>query len=112
MRLAYSTWPEITDFIKHTSTIIIPIGSNEQHGPIGLLGTDWMCPEIIALAAEKMAQALDYRSRFPDGRIGADSSLATIAFGEKIIAASVAGLLKDVAEFSIDRKAVLQSSLS
>jgi len=55
MRLAYSTWPEITHFIEGCKTVIIPIGSNEQHGPIGLLGTDWMCPEIIALAAEKLA---------------------------------------------------------
>lgn len=254
MRLAYATWPEITDFLTHSKTIIIPIGSNEQHGPIGLLGTDWMCPEIIALAAEKMAQetgseviiaptfnigmaqhhlgfagtislrpstfmaaiedwvlslarhgfdhiyflnghggnvasieasfsqiysrysyagekcpfvlklknwwdlpgvaalcgkmfpqghgmhatpseisvtfaaypdqvrdvsmspkiapigpildALDYRARFPDGRIGADSSLATIAFGQEIIDTAVAGLLTDIADFSSDGRAI------
>ncbi|MFZ3004220.1 MAG: creatininase family protein [Undibacterium umbellatum] len=56
MRLAYSTWPEITAFLNSSKTVIIPIGSNEQHGPMGLLGTDWMCPEIIATAAEKTAQ--------------------------------------------------------
>jgi len=33
--------------------VVIPIGSNEQHGPTGLLGTDWLCPEIIAHEAEK-----------------------------------------------------------
>ncbi|MFZ6655788.1 creatininase family protein [Undibacterium sp. TJN19] len=252
MRLAYSTWPEITAFLVDSKTVVIPIGSNEQHGPMGLLGTDWMCPEIIALAAEKIASekntalmiaptfnigmaqhhlgfagtislrpstfmaaiedwvlslarhgfdhiyflnghggnvatieasfsqiyarysytgetcplmlklknwwdlpgvatlcnklfpvghgmhatpseiavtyaaypeqvrhvdlipkiapsgpildALDYRARFPDGRIGADSSLATIELGQEIIAMSVQGLLADVQEFSAQVK--------
>jgi creatinine amidohydrolase/Fe(II)-dependent formamide hydrolase-like protein len=37
---------------------VVPIGSNEQHGPTGLLGTDWMCPEIIAHEAQKEADLL------------------------------------------------------
>ena len=40
------------------TTIVIPIGSNEQHGPTGLLGTDWLCPEIIAHEAQKDADIL------------------------------------------------------
>jgi creatinine amidohydrolase len=48
MLLALSTWPEIEDQLKRSKTVVIPIGSNEQHGPTGLLGTDWLCPEIIA----------------------------------------------------------------
>ena len=38
--------------------MVIPIGSNEQHGPTGLLGTDWLCPEIIAHEAAKQADIL------------------------------------------------------
>ncbi len=53
MLLAMSTWCEIDDRLKASRTVIIPIGSNEQHGPMGLLGTDWLCPEIIAHSAEK-----------------------------------------------------------
>jgi creatinine amidohydrolase/Fe(II)-dependent formamide hydrolase-like protein len=52
MLIAYSSWPEIDARLKTTKTVVVPIGSNEQHGPTGLLGTDWMCPEIIAQAAE------------------------------------------------------------
>ena len=37
---------------------MIPIGSNEQHGPTGLLGTDWLCPEIIAHEAQKTGDIL------------------------------------------------------
>ncbi len=48
MLLAKSTWPEIEAYLQRSRAIVVPIGSNEQHGPTGLLGTDWMCPEIIA----------------------------------------------------------------
>ena len=245
MLLHMPTWPEIEARLTRSRTVIVPIGSNEQHGPMGLLGTDWLCPQIIARAAEKegdlliaptfnigMAQhhlgfpgtislrpstfmsaiedwvrslsrhgfdriyflnghggnvstieatfseiyaaysyagepcpfilrlrnwwdlpgvmrlcaklypqghgshatpseiavtyaaypdyvksapmepqiapngpirdALDYRHRFPDGRIGSDSSLATVADGEQIIAAAVKGLLDDVAKFEAE----------
>lgn len=245
MLLAMSTWREIDERLKSSRTVIIPIGSNEQHGPMGLLGTDWLCPEIIAHVAEQsgdlliaptfnigMAQhhlgfsgtislrpstfmaaiedwvhslarhgfdriyflnghggniatieatfsqiyaaysyegrpcpfilklknwwdlpgiarlcaklypeghgthatpseiavtfaaypdrvksaamepriapngpirdALDYRSRFPDGRIGSDSSLANIEDGQKIIDAAVAGLIEDIAKFDAE----------
>lgn len=56
MLIHLSSWPEIDARLKDgrplSKTVVVPIGSNEQHGPTGLLGTDWMCPEIIAHAAE------------------------------------------------------------
>ena len=58
MLLYLSTWSEIEQYLKRSQTIVIPIGSNEQHGPTGLLGTDWMCPEIICRAAEQQADIL------------------------------------------------------
>ena len=62
MLLALSTWQEIEGHLNGASalskTVVVPIGSNEQHGPTGLLGTDWLCPEIIAQAAEKGAPDL------------------------------------------------------
>jgi creatinine amidohydrolase/Fe(II)-dependent formamide hydrolase-like protein len=48
MLLALSTWPEIESYLERSKTVVVPIGSNEQHGPTGLLGTDWLCPEIIS----------------------------------------------------------------
>jgi creatinine amidohydrolase/Fe(II)-dependent formamide hydrolase-like protein len=51
MLLHLSTWPEIEARLQTSKAIVVPIGSNEQHGPTGLLGTDWLCPEIIAHAA-------------------------------------------------------------
>src|ERR1700753_3762534 len=55
MLLPLSTSLEIEDYLKSAKSVVIPIGSNEQHGPTGLLGTDWLCPEIIAHFAEKQA---------------------------------------------------------
>jgi len=58
MLLHQSTWIEIGQFLDRSRTVVIPIGSNEQHGPTGLLGTDWMCPQIIAHQAQKDADIL------------------------------------------------------
>jgi creatinine amidohydrolase/Fe(II)-dependent formamide hydrolase-like protein len=58
MLIHFSSWPEIDARLKATKTVVVPIGSNEQHGPTGLLGTDWMCPEIIAHAAETQDESL------------------------------------------------------
>ena len=53
MLLAKSTWAEIDARLQRSRAVAIPVGSNEQHGPTGLLGTDWMCPEIIAHHASR-----------------------------------------------------------
>jgi creatinine amidohydrolase/Fe(II)-dependent formamide hydrolase-like protein len=58
MLLALSTWPEIEAYLSRSRTVVIPIGSNEQHGPTGLLGTDWLCPEIIAHRAHDAGDLL------------------------------------------------------
>ena len=58
MLLHLSTWAETEAFLERSRSIVIPIGSNEQHGPTGLLGTDWLCPEIIAHEAQKDADIL------------------------------------------------------
>lgn len=48
MKLQQATWPEIEAYLKTSDAIVIPIGSTEQHGPTGLIGTDAICPETIA----------------------------------------------------------------
>ncbi len=48
MQLHLSTWQEVEAYLKRSTGIIIPIGSTEQHGPNGLIGTDAICPETIA----------------------------------------------------------------
>ena len=56
MRLQLCTWPEAEAYLKRSTGIIMPLGSTEQHGPNGFIGTDALCPELIAGA---MAETLD-----------------------------------------------------
>ena len=58
MLLHLSTWQEIEAYLQRSKAVVVPIGSNEQHGPTGLLGTDWLCPEIIAHEAQKSSDLL------------------------------------------------------
>lgn len=51
MQLHQSTWKEVEAYLETSKGIVIPIGSTEQHGPTGLLGTDAICPEVIAQRA-------------------------------------------------------------
>ncbi len=48
MLLSLSTWQEVEAYLEHSTGIIVPVGSTEQHGPNGLIGTDAICPEKIA----------------------------------------------------------------
>ncbi|MCF2147221.1 creatininase family protein [Desmonostoc muscorum LEGE 12446] len=48
MLLHLSTWKEVEAYLQQSKGIIFPIGSTEQHGPTGLIGTDAICAEAIA----------------------------------------------------------------
>ncbi|AMO23308.1 creatininase family protein [Ramlibacter solisilvae] len=51
MQLQLCTWAEVEAYLhKGPKAILMPIGSTEQHGPNGLIGTDAICAEVIAKA--------------------------------------------------------------
>lgn len=58
MLLQLSTWPEIENYLQTSQGIIIPIGSTEQHGPTGLIGTDAICAEVIAKGVGEATRAI------------------------------------------------------
>jgi creatinine amidohydrolase len=58
MRLHLSTWTEVESYLQHSSGIIVPIGSTEQHGPTGIIGTDAVCAEAISTAVGTATGAL------------------------------------------------------
>ena len=58
MLLHLSTWPEVETYLQHSDGIIVPIGSTEQHGPTGLIGTDAICAEAIARSVGEQCNAL------------------------------------------------------
>lgn len=58
MKLSHATWQEVEDYLKTSDGIIVPVGSTEQHGPIGLIGTDALCAEAVADRAGELAGGL------------------------------------------------------
>lgn len=59
MQLAHLTWHQAEPILRRPDTIVaIPVGSTEQHGPIGPLGTDWLIPEWITKEMEKHVDLL------------------------------------------------------
>jgi creatinine amidohydrolase len=58
MLLQHQTWQEVESYLGRSQGIIMPIGSTEQHGPNGLIGTDAICAEVIAKAVVEGAEAM------------------------------------------------------
>ncbi len=58
MRMQLATWPEVEDYLKDSTGIILPIGSTEQHGPTGFIGTDALTAEMIAVEVGERAGAM------------------------------------------------------
>ncbi len=49
IRLDLATWTEVENYLIDCQSIILPIGSTEQHGPTGAIGTDALTAESVAL---------------------------------------------------------------
>ncbi|MDJ0702561.1 MAG: creatininase family protein [Leptolyngbyaceae cyanobacterium MO_188.B28] len=58
MLLQLSTWTEVDAYLTQSQGMIFPIGSTEQHGPTGLIGTDAICAEAIAKGVGETINAL------------------------------------------------------
>ena len=58
MRLQLTSWPEVESYLNRSVGIIVPVGSTEQHGPTGLIGTDAICAEVLAWRAGEIADAM------------------------------------------------------
>ncbi|MEN9766073.1 MAG: hypothetical protein RLZZ32_33 [Cyanobacteriota bacterium] len=49
IRLQLRSWPEVEEYLERHKGVIIPLGSTEQHGPTGAIGTDALTAEAVAL---------------------------------------------------------------
>ncbi|MBI3451861.1 MAG: creatininase family protein [Rhodospirillales bacterium] len=58
MLLHLQTWKDVEDYLRHSTGIVVPIGSTEQHGPTGLIGTDAICGEVIGRGVGEAAGAM------------------------------------------------------
>ncbi len=58
MLLQFTTSPDIEAYLTRSRGVIVPVGSTEQHGLGGLIGTDALCAEYIARGVGERADAL------------------------------------------------------
>ncbi len=58
MRMDLMTWPELDQRLSHDRSILLPMGSIEQHGPTGLIGTDALVAEAVVRRAETLGDIL------------------------------------------------------
>lgn len=58
MILHQSTWPAVEAYLANSTGIVVPMGSTEQHGPTGLIGTDSMTAQAVAHAMAPLCGAL------------------------------------------------------
>lgn len=49
IRLQLRSWPEVEAYLATGKGVIVPLGSTEQHGPTGAIGTDALTAEAVAL---------------------------------------------------------------
>ncbi len=58
MRLDLFTWTEVEEYLQNCKGVILPIGSTEQHGPTGAIGTDALTAHSVALEVGNRAGVL------------------------------------------------------
>lgn len=58
VQLAHLSWIEVEAYLAENKGIFLPTGSTEQHGPMGLTGTDTICAEAVAVAAAEICGGL------------------------------------------------------
>ncbi|KIC14961.1 creatininase family protein [Leisingera sp. ANG-Vp] len=58
MQLAHMTWQQVEARLCEGAAVMVPVGSTEQHGPMGRIGTDTICAEAVALQAAELCGAI------------------------------------------------------
>ena len=58
IRLQLRSWPEVEAYLQTCKGVIVPLGSTEQHGPTGAIGTDALTAEAVALEVGRRSGVL------------------------------------------------------
>jgi mycofactocin system creatininase family protein len=83
MRLDRTTWPEVADHVAaRPSTVIVPLGATEQHGPHLPIGTDTTIAVSLAVIAASEVSASVVAPPIPYGSSGEHQEFAgTLSIG-------------------------------
>lgn len=58
MLLERCTFEDVSAYLRASTGVILPVGSTEQHGPSGLIGTDSLCAEAVARGLGERTRAM------------------------------------------------------
>ena len=58
IRLQLRSWPEVEAYLERCKGVIVPLGSTEQHGPTGAIGTDALTAEAVALEVGRRSSSI------------------------------------------------------
>lgn len=101
------SWEEVGDYLTRRDDAVLPVGSTEQHGPIGLIGTDALCATAVAEGAAARAGSVVLP---PLAYAPAPFNMAfpgTISVSEGVFSALVAEILAALAAHGFRRLYVL-----
>jgi creatinine amidohydrolase len=89
-----------------------PTGHGSHATPSEIAVTQWAYPDAIKSAdyAPQVAptgpirEAMDFRARYPDGRMGSDPGQATPEKGGELVALAARSLIEDLAAFTAEAR--------
>lgn len=58
MLLENMTSTEVADYLREKNSLLIPVGAVEQHGPYGIIGTDFITAQSVAREVGKRLELL------------------------------------------------------
>ena len=109
MQLALMTSREVQDYLERSQGIILPVGSMEQHGPIGMIGTDAICAEHIAHHAATLVDALVAPTLYyAPAQFNTEFS-GTVSISSKIFAQYIEAILRALGSQGFERIYVLNA---
>jgi len=94
MRLALTTWRQVEAYLETKRTLIVPVGSTEQHGPNGLIGTDHLIADALARAVGERLDLLVH----PPLTLGMSQHHLAFPGSASLTSATLARVLTELAE--------------